>query len=72
MKRLLLVTAIAAASFAAPAANADTCVGDYAKACVTYSCSGHPCTLDPKTIGVELTCRHPFQDTCDIPAGSTR
>lgn len=59
MKRLLLATAILAASFAVPAANA-VCQGSNAlNACVTFGCSGHPCVIDPLKTQAEVNCNHP-------------
>lgn len=59
MKRLLLATAIVAASFAVPAADA-ACYGPNAlNACVTTGCSGHPCMLDPLKTQTQVNCNHP-------------
>lgn len=59
MKRLLLATAILAASFAVPAANAQ-CYGPNAlNVCVTTGCSGHPCVIDPLKTQTEVNCNHP-------------
>lgn len=59
MKRLLIATALVAASFGVPAANAD-CYGPYAlNACVTTGCSGHPCVIDPLKTQIVVSCNHP-------------
>jgi expansin (peptidoglycan-binding protein) len=68
VKRLLLATAIVAASFAVPAANA-TCAGSAIQVCTTTGCSGHPCVIDPLKTRVEITCNHPTPTRVCAPLG---
>ncbi|HWL37783.1 MAG TPA: hypothetical protein VNQ77_16465 [Frankiaceae bacterium] len=59
MKRLLIATALVAASFGVPAANA-VCEGPNAfNVCVTTGCSGHPCVIDPLKTQIQINCNHP-------------
>ncbi|HEX8001478.1 MAG TPA: hypothetical protein VF519_02150 [Mycobacteriales bacterium] len=71
--RALLALAVAAAAFAAPAAQA-ACYGPNAlNACVSYGCTGHPCVLDPTSAQVTVNCNHPTPpNVCALLSPRTR